>query len=200
MAVPEAGRGPVPPESSYRPLLGCGCKAGTDVVLWDVSAGTATSELRAGKQGVLTQPGAALRPRLRAVELGPGALAFRVPPPGLCPSGELCVGLPGEARSASLGSVESACVSDRARAAAAMRAGSRSPRAPPVSLRAPPSPTLPTSPRTSVLPAATRESGAGTPGLGGAAGRPPTCWLVPTSPQLLARQGTSRRLIALFKL
>lgn len=131
-AVPEAGRGPVPPESSCRPLLGCGCKAGTDVVLWDVSAGTATSELRARKQGALTQPGAALRPRLRAVELGPGALAFRVLPPGLCPSGELCVGLPGEeARSASLGSVESACVSDRARAAAAMRAGSRSPWAPP---------------------------------------------------------------------
>ena len=77
-------------------------------------------------------PKVALRPRLRAIELGSAAFAFQVLPPGLCPSGELCVGLPGEeSRSASLGSVESACVSGQAQAAVVMQAGSRSPPAPP---------------------------------------------------------------------
>ena len=49
-AVPEAGRGPAPPEISCRPLPGCGYKAETDIVLWDVSAGMAASGLRVGKQ------------------------------------------------------------------------------------------------------------------------------------------------------
>ena len=49
-AVPKAGRGPAPPEISCRPLPGCGYKAGTDLVLWDVSAGVAASGLRARKQ------------------------------------------------------------------------------------------------------------------------------------------------------
>lgn len=40
------------------------------------------------------------------------------------------------------------------------------------SLSAPPSPALPASPWALVLPAATQESGVGTPGLGGGAGRP----------------------------
>lgn len=130
--------------------------------------------------------------------------------PGLCPSGELCVGLLGEeGRSASLCSVESACVSGWARAAVVMQAGSRSPPAPPAF---PERPTLPSSAHLSLdLSAACSHSGVGCrdPRAGRSgreAGRacphagPLIAVLVPTSLRLLVRRGTSRRLIALFKL
>lgn len=123
------------------------------------------------------RPGVTLRPRLCAVELGPGAFAFRVLPPGLCPSGELCGGLLGEeTRNTLLGSVESACVSGwasrRAWVAVATPADSRSPHVPSAF---PERPTLPCSAQLSLglsAPCSRSGVGVGTPGLGGGVGRP----------------------------